>query len=75
MDVQPYLSTDLMPFGKYKDLPLSEVSCAYLLYRKDTTKDKRLEAYIKENYDALVSELNETIERGTPVGTINKYMI
>lgn len=51
-----YTDSTPIPFGKYKGTPLEKVPAKYLLWldtqlRRDDWRD--LQAYIRENYEAL----------------------
>lgn len=70
LDVSPndttqpgYSDTDLMPFGKHINQRLQDVPAAYLhyLWSKRPISDRRLEAYIKENLQALNQEYPDGI--------------
>lgn len=53
-----YTDLDLMNFGKYKNERLQDVPASYLhwLWTQRPISDKRLEAYIRNNLDALKKE-------------------
>ena len=61
--------TDLMPFGKYKGKPMSDVPASYLIWLRDDAKakgsrisDPRVAEYIKNNWTCLLSECPDYIE-------------
>jgi uncharacterized protein (DUF3820 family) len=61
--VPAYNDDDLMNFGKYKNLKLSEVPASYLhwLWTQKPLSDKRLENYIFNNIHALKQEFPDGI--------------
>ena len=66
MAIEPFQDTDLMPFGKHKGEPMSDVPARYLFYLwnnglKAQVRTHRVAAYIWENLDALVQEDQDTI--------------
>lgn len=60
----PYMDKEPMPFGKWKGIPLIEVSASYLLWLYtslkedgcDTLEKKRLKMYIENNMQLLKQE-------------------
>ena len=58
--------TDLMPFGKHKGIPMSDVPASYLHYlwnngMKKETKTSNVADYIARNVDALKTENKDLI--------------
>lgn len=58
-----YNDDDLMPFGKHKNLRISDVPASYLhyLWTKRPISDKRLEGYIRNNINHLKKEYPDGI--------------
>jgi hypothetical protein len=58
--------TDLMPFGKHRGLPMSDVPARYLHWlwtsgKEHEWKTDPVAAYIKQNIDALKKEYSDGI--------------
>jgi len=73
----PALSdTDLMPFGKFKGVPMQDVSARYLFWLWCDPNGPQLEndhtspvaGYIRKNLSALASEHKDGIWHGTNAG-------
>ena len=53
---------DLMPYGKYKDVKMSEVPASYLLWLLENDKcSGKVKEYILDIKDALEREVKEKI--------------
>ncbi len=54
---------DLMPYGKYKGMKMSEVPASYLLWLLDFDKcSGAVREYIVDVYDALKAEVKNNLE-------------
>jgi len=54
---------DLMPYGKYKGMKMSEVPASYLLWLIDNDKcSGDVREYIVDVYDALKTEVKNNLE-------------
>ena len=57
-----YRDDTLMPFGKYKGLPMIEVPASYLIYLYEDSPQPlthiALKRYIEENMDVLRMQIN-----------------
>jgi len=50
---------DLMPYGKYKDMPMKDVPAEYLLFLSDNNKcNKSVRAYVTDNWERLCRAVN-----------------
>jgi len=64
--MKPLTDTDLMPFGKYRNLQMSDVPASYLHYlwtngMKEKQKLDPVAMYIAENLSALKQEHKDGI--------------
>ena len=64
--MKPLEDTDLMPFGKYKNLQMQDVPASYLHYlwtngMKQKVKFDPVAGYIAENLEALKEEYENGI--------------
>jgi len=64
--MKPLEDTDLMPFGKHKGIPMSDVPASYLHYlwnngMKKETKTSNVADYIARNIEALEEENKDLI--------------
>lgn len=63
-NVEAYVDTDLIDFGRYKNLRLQDVPASYLHWlwtQGRPMRDKKLENYIRNNLDALKDEYPDGI--------------
>lgn len=63
METEKFTDKSLMPFGKYKGRRLIDVPAHHLLWLYRNDRAGRLKEYIRDNFDALLKENKELIQK------------